>query len=146
MLIFVGIAFLLPAFNKARTPSKRGRCSSMLKQIGLGLIMYSSDHKGAFPDSLTDLEKEYTFYDGEIGSYISDGRNLYCPSLAKDADEVKPFDGYIYAGKGLRDHYPESQTTRLAYDQWINHEDFRNVLYADGHVEGENWQTGEKNE
>lgn len=42
-------ALVLPAWNRAGERARRIRCVSYLKQIGLGLHIFASDHTNAFP-------------------------------------------------------------------------------------------------
>ncbi|MEE9605137.1 MAG: prepilin-type N-terminal cleavage/methylation domain-containing protein, partial [Candidatus Scalindua sp.] len=54
--ILAGI--LLPTLSKARESGRRVSCVSNLKQIGLGLIMYSNENNETYPnntDAMTSL-------------------------------------------------------------------------------------------
>jgi prepilin-type N-terminal cleavage/methylation domain-containing protein/prepilin-type processing-associated H-X9-DG protein len=51
LLVVIGIialliSILLPALSKAREAGKAIKCSSNLRQIGVGLVMYNNDNKG----------------------------------------------------------------------------------------------------
>ena len=48
-IIALLIALLLPALSKARRQAKVLHCMNNLKQVGIGLMMYSSDNEGRFP-------------------------------------------------------------------------------------------------
>jgi prepilin-type N-terminal cleavage/methylation domain-containing protein len=48
-IIAVLISILLPALNKARESAYKVQCASNLKQIGLAVIMYANNSKGAVP-------------------------------------------------------------------------------------------------
>jgi prepilin-type N-terminal cleavage/methylation domain-containing protein/prepilin-type processing-associated H-X9-DG protein len=54
LLVVIGIialliAILLPALNRARQQANWAKCSSNMKQIVTGILMYTQDYKGAFP-------------------------------------------------------------------------------------------------
>jgi prepilin-type N-terminal cleavage/methylation domain-containing protein/prepilin-type processing-associated H-X9-DG protein len=54
LLVVIGIialliAILLPALSKARDAGYRVSCGSNLHQIGLSMLIYAQDNKGAFP-------------------------------------------------------------------------------------------------
>ena len=48
-IIAILASMLLPALNKARDKAKIIKCSSNIKQIGTGLILYRNDFDGFFP-------------------------------------------------------------------------------------------------
>jgi len=54
LLVVIGIialliSILLPALNAAKERANRVKCASNLKQIGMGLMLYANDNKGAYP-------------------------------------------------------------------------------------------------
>src|SRR3954466_15078624 len=45
-IIAILVAILLPALSRARAQANSVRCLSNLRQIGIGYVMYTQDHKG----------------------------------------------------------------------------------------------------
>jgi len=76
VIAIIGIlaGLLLPALAAAKEKSRRTACTNNLKQIGLYLRMYSTDHRDVFPQTnITDLI---------VGGYMktNDSDTLMCPT------------------------------------------------------------------
>ncbi len=76
-IIALLVGILLPSLGKARESARQVKCSSNLRQIGLALISYASDHDSLFPPSLHDIPDPDTgklsmqWYDEtRIGQYL----------------------------------------------------------------------------
>ncbi len=74
VIAIIGIlaGILLPALSKARESGRRTACASNLKQIGLGLIMYSNENVEVFPvggTAMNDLNLLYPDYIAERGVF-----------------------------------------------------------------------------
>jgi len=94
-IIAILAAMLLPALARAREQARRGVCISNLKQIGLGLAMYTQDYSERFPayyisgvakpsgslGLLTGLISGTTGL-AQTSQYITDGKLFLCPSSA----------------------------------------------------------------
>ncbi len=79
VIAIIGIlaGILLPALSRARESGRRTACASNLKQIGLGLIMYSNENNEQFPlsgiDAMASLNILYP-------DFVSERKVFRCPS------------------------------------------------------------------
>jgi prepilin-type N-terminal cleavage/methylation domain-containing protein len=69
LLVVIGIialliSILLPALNAAKERANRVKCSSNLRQIGQGLLLYANDNKGVYPRTPADNSGNYAFFTG----------------------------------------------------------------------------------
>jgi len=133
-ILFVGAVFLLPLLNTRRDrhhPSYS--CFANLKQISLSLKEYTMDYSGFFPpeDNAQGLEHLRS------QDYLTDYRVYVCPASGTKSGAKGPITnqicGYIYLGGSKEVDNPN---TPLAFDKPGNHENYVNVLFLDGHVEG----------
>jgi prepilin-type N-terminal cleavage/methylation domain-containing protein len=98
-IIAILAAMLLPALASAKERAKRVTCMNHLKQIGIGLSLYSSDNSDKIPPAEfldtfnANVDVAYNLYEGTINSAgarnlgylyeskaISNGRVFYCLS------------------------------------------------------------------
>jgi type II secretory pathway pseudopilin PulG len=70
LLVVIGIialliSILLPALNAAKERANRVKCSSNLRQIGQGLLLYANDNKGIYPRTpAVSTSATYTAFTG----------------------------------------------------------------------------------
>jgi prepilin-type N-terminal cleavage/methylation domain-containing protein len=67
LLVVIGIialliSILLPALNAAKERANRVKCSSNLRQIGQGLLLYANDNKGVYPRTPANNAGTFTFF------------------------------------------------------------------------------------
>ncbi|MCZ7636305.1 MAG: type II secretion system GspH family protein [Verrucomicrobia bacterium] len=55
-IIAILAGMLLPALAQAKEKAKRTACLSSVKQLGLAMMMYVSDHHGSYPPRMPDPE------------------------------------------------------------------------------------------
>jgi prepilin-type processing-associated H-X9-DG protein len=130
--VAIGAGMLLPALSNSREKARRINDAGNLKQIGLGLRMYSSDHQEQFPEDLAVLWEQ---------SYLSAGKVFVCPAShtkqPMSANELREGQcDYIYFGKDATESSHGASNPIAATRPGIFSGEFINVLYADGHVRG----------
>ncbi|HDY67525.1 MAG TPA: type II secretion system protein [Candidatus Scalindua sp.] len=75
-IIGVLAGILLPALSRVRESGRRTHCTSNLRQIGMGLIMYLNENNETFPTGATAMTALNKLYP----DYISERKVFMCPS------------------------------------------------------------------
>ena len=117
-------------------------CASHLRQIGRGIMLYSNDHGGQYPDGLERLiAGDYCSPDLFICPLTDQVRATGPTTQAIVSDFQKPGHcSYVYVGSGWAGYMP---LQILAYERPGNHgRDGMNVLFGDGHVDAVDAATG----
>lgn len=118
-------------------------CASHLRQIGQGMLLYSNEYKGAYPDSfarliqLEDCEPEI-FVCGSSNDTPARGPNL---QVVLNSFAQPGHCSYTYLGSGLT-IFTVSPDTVVAYETLSNHSDpGAAVLFGDGavHIVDQQW-------
>ena len=149
-IIAILAGMLLPALTLAREKARRMSCSANLKQVGLSLRMYSSDWNDYFPAGNDETGLNLLLSEG----YATNTKVFTCPST-----ETTPATGAVLDAGTCDYEYDGSDVnednfgvdTGLACDKYgdpVNHEDFGNILFGDGHVKGfkgTNWKDNASN-
>jgi len=77
LLVVIGIialliSILLPALNAAKERANRVKCSSNLRQIGQGLLLYANDNKGIYPRTPANTGGTYAAFSQSGASAATD--------------------------------------------------------------------------
>ena len=107
VIAIIGIlaAILLPSLSRAREAARRAACQNNLKQMGMVLVMYAGEQRGAYPprqiqNVFGNLSVEMMFNGpAMIPEYINDYNVIWCPSWGASKDPVERYD----LGKGNGD-------------------------------------------
>jgi len=146
-IIAILAGMLLPALAQAREKARRISCTSKLKQIGVGMTLYSNDFEEQFPSGDTTADGN-----GHIGlsklidnGYVKPTKAYVCPSTKDQPAAVGTVlldattCSYNYDddddGNGLNMDDCDTETA-LAGDKNENHTKFGNILFGDLHAQG----------
>jgi prepilin-type processing-associated H-X9-DG protein len=132
----LGMGIALPAMSQSREQAMRVHCSSNLRQIGQGILIYANDHQGSYPPDLGTLVKTV---DMTAMAFDCPGGRTDLPDVSnmtpdQIADWINSNSSYVYIGQNLKNDAPAE--TIVVYEKPSEHNYAgMNILYADGHVE-----------
>ena len=142
-IIAILAAMLLPALSKAREKAESITCTNNLKQIALGLNLYTADFKmltfAAYETDSTTREKinvltndnanyrEHKWY-CYLYPYIGDGRTFLCP--VTDAVHTKIAYGISYSGANYGMPYLSHQDAAKKRAKLAAHKTPSKTFYA----------------
>ncbi len=79
-------AILFPVFARARENARKSSCANNLKQIGIGMALYSQDFDGAMPPSvLFATGSTFWTWPTLVMPYIKNEQVFVCPSASSDS-------------------------------------------------------------
>ena len=87
-IIAILAAILFPVLARAREKAKQASCLSNLKQLGLGLVMYVSDHDDTFPGRAATThyppwDCPWSYWYRVIEPYLKNEQILICPAVRR---------------------------------------------------------------
>ncbi len=149
-ILSVLMALLLPALQAAREAARRTACANNLRQVGLSVIRYCDDHRGAFPKTTHDTDfHECWVY--TLAPYLENVDEIrICPSDLKAKERLdarmSSYAMNAYVTNGVlpgsvlnRNKLPSVTRTLLAVE--LTDRENRPVSEFDDHVESHRWFT-----
>jgi len=128
LLVVIGIIFILaalffPVFSQVRQKARQTVCLNNLRQIGIAILMYASDHDGYLPyqsflsrfhgqyaieeaiegDCL--VGPPYVWWDEALAPYIRNDEIWYCPAVSKDETIVRRDLAKMWVRMTFRDNH-----------------------------------------
>ena len=114
-IIIILASALLPSLSRGRELARRVVCMNNLRQIGMGMVMYSEYYDAFFPYRGTYDREQLSDASGVFGealgllydNYIGNPRSFYCPSEPE----------YTYGEKFVPGSRSDGNYDNLAWDQ-----------------------------
>jgi prepilin-type processing-associated H-X9-DG protein len=130
-------AIVLPRFSRPIShawSSPRLFSQSNLRQIGQGILLYTNDHNGDYPDSFAIILLNEDVTSAEFVSPSRSETPAAGPTTQAIAAQLVPGPhlSYVYLGRGLSANTVTPDTI-VAYE--LINPDGTNLLFGDGHVE-----------
>jgi hypothetical protein len=127
----------LPTIGKARMQAQQVQGLSNLRQIGLGLHMYAADHKGHFPDKLSQL---LPYVDNNIALFVNPESGQKVPPALPGKEAENWVDNqsdyaYVQAGAKLAGLGGTSETIAVHEKPRPGGDGMISAVFADGHAE-----------
>jgi prepilin-type N-terminal cleavage/methylation domain-containing protein len=95
-IIAILAAILFPVFAQAREKARQASCLSNMKQIGIGLMMYTGDYDEQYPPSQLGVSPTLVSWPMMIFSYVKSSQVFVCPSASKSS--FKPDAALVFGG------------------------------------------------
>ena len=112
-IIAILAAILFPVFSRAQEKGRQTECMSNLKQIGLSLVMYATDHDGTYllaaqVDPVTYQLENVQPWRPAIDSYVRNEPLWYCPDVTNHTGYTPATDSDYMANLYVACGMPEN--------------------------------------
>lgn len=93
-IIAILAAILFPVFSRAREKARQSTCTSNLKQLMAGLLMYLQDYDGSYPMSAFPTAAGVATLNSQLIPYVKNDQLGQCPSEPRAMDQAAMFAGW----------------------------------------------------
>jgi prepilin-type N-terminal cleavage/methylation domain-containing protein/prepilin-type processing-associated H-X9-DG protein len=90
-IIAILAAILFPVFSRAREKARQSTCTSNLKQLMTGILMYVQDYDGSYPMSAFPAGPYVATLNSQLIPYVKNDQLGQCPSEPRAMDLVAMF-------------------------------------------------------
>ena len=87
-IIAILAAILFPVFAQAKEKARQTACLSNMKQIGLGLAMYSSDYDAQFPPAQLGVSPQIVSWPQMMQPYIKN-QDVFAATTAHNDESLR---------------------------------------------------------
>jgi prepilin-type N-terminal cleavage/methylation domain-containing protein/prepilin-type processing-associated H-X9-DG protein len=90
-IIAILAAILFPVFSRAREKARQSSCTSNLKQLTSGIMMYAQDYDGSYPMSAFPTGAGVATLNSQLIPYVKNAQLGQCPSEPRAMDLAAMF-------------------------------------------------------
>ncbi|MBM3476001.1 MAG: DUF4349 domain-containing protein [Armatimonadetes bacterium] len=129
LVVLVG-AITFPVFSRPRSKARQTSCMSNLKQLALGMLMFTEDHAGQLPSALT--------WQRDVYPYVKNEQLFRCPT--DETNQTCSYAMNVQLSKANLSSLSDPAEEILLYDADASgapakrHNEGLNIAFADGHV------------
>lgn len=161
LLVVIGIlavlaSLVLPVWGRAKVQALRAQCSSNLRQLGLGMILYADDHEGWLPETTHGTVRTQRSWIFTLRPYLGDVDTVRaCPADPRARERLRAGGtSYVlneYTAVDLVDPFGRvRETYRNVYRLWRPTETITVFIGAESlppgvtqdHTHSRNWDKG----
>jgi prepilin-type N-terminal cleavage/methylation domain-containing protein/prepilin-type processing-associated H-X9-DG protein len=155
-IIALLIGILLPSLGSARELARQTRCSSNLRQVGIGVNTYAADNRGAYSSGRSDnrrnsgpgpISERGWLADQVNGEYMIPGQ-LLCPTnpgqmtQSMQAGRLADRPSRVYTPEERVDLFRRGFNTNYTMSWYMAYTEFRNVRDQNNDPSRTEWSIG----